>query len=46
MLALVQPAALGYNAREIKKALAAASPSDDDTVQSILKRALKALSPS
>ena len=39
-------AALGYNAREIKKALAAASPSDDDTVQSILKRALKALSPS
>ena len=39
-------AALGYNAREIKKALAAASPSDSDTVQSILKRALKALSPS
>jgi Holliday junction DNA helicase RuvA len=38
-------AALGYNAREIKKALALAEPVDDDTVQSLLRRALKALSP-
>ena len=38
-------AALGYNAREIKKALTSAAPSDEDTVQSVLRRALKALSP-
>ncbi len=38
-------AALGYNAREIKKALAAADPTPDDTVQTLLRRALKALSP-
>ncbi len=38
-------AALGYNGREIKKALAAAAPTDQDTVQSVLRRALKALSP-
>ncbi|MEE2829171.1 MAG: Holliday junction branch migration protein RuvA [Myxococcota bacterium] len=39
-------AALGYNGREIKKALSAAAPVEDDTVQTILRRALKALSPS
>ncbi|MCP4868855.1 MAG: Holliday junction branch migration protein RuvA [Proteobacteria bacterium] len=39
-------AALGYNAREIKKALAAADPTAEDTVQTLLRRALKALSPS
>lgn len=39
-------AALGYNAREIKKALTAATPVADDTVQTLLRRALKALSPS
>ncbi len=38
-------AALGYNAREIKKALSTATPTDADTVQSVLRRALKALSP-
>lgn len=38
-------AALGYNAREIKKALAAAAPTESDTVQSVLRSALKALSP-
>ena len=39
-------AALGYNAKEIKKGLAAAAPTEDDNVQTLLKRALKALSPS
>lgn len=38
-------AALGYNGREIKRALAAAAPKADDTVQSLLRRALKSLSP-
>ena len=38
-------AALGYNGREIKKALNAAAPTEQDTVQSVLRRALKALSP-
>jgi len=38
-------AALGYNAREIGRALKAAEPSADDTVQSLLRRALKSLSP-
>jgi len=38
-------AALGYNAREIGRALDAASPNAEDTVQSLLRRALKALSP-
>lgn len=38
-------AALGYNAREIKGALKAAEPCADDSVQTLLKRALKALSP-
>lgn len=38
-------AALGYNAKEIKKALASAVPTQDDSVQTLLKRALKALSP-
>jgi Holliday junction DNA helicase RuvA len=38
-------AALGYNAREIKRALASAAPTSDDSVQTLLKRALKALSP-
>jgi len=38
-------AALGYNAREIKKALAAAEVQPDDTVQTLLRRALKSLSP-
>jgi len=37
--------ALGYNAREIKKAIATAEPQDDDTVQTLLRRALKSLSP-
>ena len=38
-------AALGYKAREIKRALDAAAPVADDSVQSLLRRALKALSP-
>ena len=38
-------AALGYNAREIGRALAAAEPTPEDTVQSLLRRALKSLSP-
>ena len=38
-------AALGYNAKEIKSALKSAQPSGDDSVQTLLKRALKALSP-
>ncbi len=38
-------AALGYNAREIKRALGLATPTEEDTVQSLLRRALKALSP-
>jgi Holliday junction DNA helicase RuvA len=38
-------AALGYNAKEIKRALASAAPTEDDSVQTLLKRALKALSP-
>ena len=38
-------AALGYNGKEIKKALTAAAPLKSDTVQTLLKRALKALSP-
>jgi len=38
-------AALGYNGREINRALDAAAPSAEDTVQSLLRRALKALSP-
>ena len=38
-------AALGYNAREIKRALNAAAVTEQDTVQSVLRRALKALSP-
>ena len=37
--------ALGYTRREIDKAMKAAAATDDDTVQSLLKRALKALSP-
>ena len=37
--------ALGYNAREIKRALVGAVPTPDDTVQSLLRRALKTLSP-
>lgn len=38
-------ATLGYNAREIKRALALAEPVEEDTVQSLLRRALKSLSP-
>lgn len=38
-------AALGYNAREIGRALKAAEPTPEDTVQSLLRRALKSLSP-
>jgi Holliday junction DNA helicase RuvA len=38
-------AALGYNAKEIKRALSAAEPTEDDSVQTLLKRALKGLSP-
>lgn len=38
-------AALGYNAREIRRALDAAAPVADDSIQSLLRRALKALSP-
>ena len=38
-------AALGYSAREIKRALTHARPTVDDNVQSLLKRALKELSP-
>jgi len=38
-------AALGYNAREIGRALKAADPTPEDTVQSLLRRALKSLSP-
>lgn len=38
-------AALGYNAREIARALATAAPRSDDTVQTLLRRALQALSP-
>ena len=38
-------AALGYNNREITSALKAATPQPDDTVQSLLRRTLKALSP-
>ena len=37
--------ALGYNSREIGKAIKAAHPNPDDTVQSLLRRALKSLSP-
>jgi Holliday junction DNA helicase RuvA len=38
-------AALGYSGREIARALKAAAAKPDDTVQAILRRALKALSP-
>lgn len=38
-------AALGYNNREITRALKAAAPRPNDTVQSLLRRTLKALSP-
>ncbi len=38
-------AALGYTKREIERAIKASSPGADDTVQSLLKRALKHLSP-
>jgi len=38
-------AALGYNNREITRALKTAAPQPDDTVQSLLRRTLKALSP-
>ena len=38
-------AALGYTKREIERALKASAPISDDTVQSLLKRALKHLSP-
>jgi len=38
-------AALGYNAREIGKAMKVAAPTPDDSVQSLLRRALKVLSP-
>ncbi len=38
-------AALGYKRREIDRALKASKPVPDDTVQSLLKRALKHLSP-
>jgi len=38
-------AALGYNAREITRALKEAAPTAEDTVQSVLRRALKSLSP-
>ncbi|HCP45278.1 MAG TPA: Holliday junction branch migration protein RuvA [Deltaproteobacteria bacterium] len=37
--------ALGYSSREIAKAIKNANPTDDDTVQSLLRRALKSLSP-
>lgn len=39
-------ASLGYTKREIDKAIKVAAPAADDTVQSLLRRALKALSPS
>ncbi len=39
-------AALGYNNREILRALKAAAPTPDDSVQSLLRRTLKTLSPS
>ncbi len=39
-------AALGYNDREIARALKGAAPQDDDTVQSLLRRTLKTLGPS
>ena len=38
-------AALGYSAREIARAMKASDPQPDDTVQSLLRRALKILSP-
>jgi len=38
-------AALGYNKREITKAMKAVAPQPDDSVQSLLRRALKVLSP-
>ncbi|MBJ95186.1 MAG: Holliday junction branch migration protein RuvA [Rickettsiales bacterium] len=38
-------AALGYNAREITRAIKAAEPEPNDSVQSLLRRALKTLSP-
>ena len=38
-------AALGYNGREIKRALDAIDARPEDTVQSLLRRALKVLSP-
>ena len=38
-------AALGYNKREIDRAVQASKPVPDDTVQSLLRRALKFLSP-
>lgn len=38
-------AALGYNRREITKAMKAVAPQPDDSVQSLLRRALKVLSP-
>jgi len=37
--------ALGYSSREIAKAIKSAAPANDDTVQSLLRRALKSLSP-
>jgi len=38
-------AALGYNGREISRALKEAAPTAEDDVQSVLRRALKSLSP-
>lgn len=43
--AIAALAALGYNKREITRALKKADPQPDDTVQSLLRRALKVLSP-
>ena len=37
--------ALGYSSKEISRAMKAASPSTDDTIQSLLRRALQHLSP-
>jgi Holliday junction DNA helicase RuvA len=38
-------AALGYNKREIDRAIKVSTPVPEDTVQTLLRRALKALSP-
>jgi Holliday junction DNA helicase RuvA len=37
-------AALGYNPKEVDRAIAVAAPTPDDTVQTLLRRALKGLS--